>query len=114
MFALACTRLADLVLPGILLPSRNTGYSCTPLPHSAWASNPYRCTANALPAESFFSLALERLKREGRRNPRGVGPETAEGHSRDRDSLCCPSPAQAFVGEEPVLLGVLGRQFLLM
>lgn len=107
MFALACTRLAGLVLPGILLPSRNTGYRCTPLPHSAWASNPYRCTANALPAESFFSLALERLKREGRRNPQ-----------RSRASvallLCCPSPAQAFVGEEPVLLGVLGRQFLLM
>lgn len=95
MFALAYTRLAGLGFPGILLPSRSVGYRYTPLPHSAWALDPYRCTANALPAESFFSLALERLKREDRRNPRRSRARDSKGTQQgQRQLLACVAPPQ--------------------
>lgn len=95
MFALAYTRLAGLGLPGILLPSRSIGDRCTPLPHSAWASDPYCCTANALPAESFFSLALEHLKREGRRNPRRSRARDSRGTQQGQRQLpACVAPPQ--------------------
>lgn len=93
MLALVYTRLAGLGLPGILLPSRSTGYRCTLLPHSAWALDPYCCTVNALPAESFSSSALERLKREGRRNPRRSRARGSRGTQHgQRQLLACVAP----------------------